>query len=192
MSDENRRRCASTYIAGLKACLDTLALDEIMLFLKYLEQVYREGRAIFLIGNGGSAATASHIACDLGKTSEHLIRVMALTDCTPWVTALANDIGYQYVFAAQLKTWLHPRDLVIAITCSGNSPNIIEAIKVAKAGGAFVVGILGDGGQVKSMVDACVSVPRVDIGYVEDVHLMLGHLATRYFKSFVDVTTEAR
>ena len=185
MSD--RHQCAITYIDGLKECLDTLSVDEIATFLGYLERAYREERAIFLIGNGGSAATASHIACDLGKTSEHLIRVMALTDCTPWVTALANDIGYQYIFAVQLKTWLHPRDLVVAISCSGNSPNIVEAVKVAKAGGAYVVGILGDGGKVKPLADACVSVQRADIGYVEDIHLMLGHLATRYFKSFVEV-----
>jgi D-sedoheptulose 7-phosphate isomerase len=193
-NDADRRECVSTYLDGLRKCLDALSLEQIVTFLKYLEQAYREDRQIFLIGNGGSAATASHMACDLGKNAlpnqvenaSHRIRAMALTDCTSWVTALANDIGYQHIFAEQLRNWLRPGDLVVAITGSGNSPNIVEAVRVAKAYGAQVVGILGfDGGQVRAMVDAYVLVPSANYGHVEDVHLVLDHLATFYFQSCV-------
>ena len=195
-NDADRRECVSTYLDGLKKCLDALSLEQIVTFLEYLEQAYREDRQIFLIGNGGSAATASHMACDLGKNAlpnqvgngARRIRAMALTDCTPWVTALANDVGYQHIFAEQLRNWLRPGDLVVAVTGSGNSPNIVEAVRVAKAHGARVVGILGfDGGQVRAMVDAYVLVPSANYGHVEDVHLVLDHLATFYFQSCVAV-----
>jgi D-sedoheptulose 7-phosphate isomerase len=181
------------YVEGLKKCLDTLLLEEVAGVIHCLEEAYREGKQVFIIGNGGSAATASHMACDLGKVilpeagdAAPRFRVMALTDNTPWITALANDLGYEYIFSEQLKNMLHKGDLVIAISGSGNSPNILEGIKVAKLLGAKVLGILGfDGGKAQEMVDASVIVRSENYGYVEDVHMALDHLVTAYFRTLL-------
>lgn len=180
---------AREYLEGLKKCMDALLLEEVAGIIRLLEEAYREGKQVFIIGNGGSAATASHMACDLGKVilpeegdAAPRFRVMALTDNTPWITALANDLGYEYVFSEQLKNLLHKGDLVIAISGSGNSPNIIEGIRVAKSLGAKVVGMLGfNGGKAKEMVDASIIVRSENYGYIEDVHLVLDHLITNHF-----------
>jgi len=191
-STNRRIESASEYLEGLKKCLNTLSLEQIAEVIGYLEQAYREQKQVFIIGNGGSAATASHMACDLGKNivpkdaGEHTLRfrVVALSDNVPWMTALANDLGYEYVFSEQLKNLAQEGDLVIAISGSGNSPNIVEGVRVARALGAKVVGILGfDGGIVCEMVDAYVLVQNDHYGYIEDTHMVLDHLFTDYFKA---------
>lgn len=182
---------AGEYIEGLKQCLDALLLEEVAEVIHCLEEAYREGKQVFIIGNGGSAATASHMACDLGNMTlpeggyaEPRFRVTALTDNVPWITALANDWGYEHIFSEQLKNLLRKGDLVIAISGSGRSANIIEGIRVAKALGAKVLGILGfDGGKAKEMVDASVIVRSEHYGYIEDVHMVLDHLITAYFRA---------
>lgn len=184
---------AREYLEGLKKCMDALLLEEVAGVIRCLEEAYREGKQVFIIGNGGSAATASHMACDLGKVilpeagdNAPRFRVSALTDNTPWITALANDLGYEYIFSEQLKNLLHKGDLVIAISGSGNSPNIIEGIKVAQFLGAKVLGILGfDGGKAAEMVDASIIVKSENYGYVEDIHMVLDHLVTAYFKTLL-------
>ena len=124
---------AREYLEGLKKCLDTLSLEQVAEVIGCLEEVYREGKQVFIIGNGGSAATASHMACDLGKNilprgmeeTARRFRVVALTDNVPWMTALANDLGYEHIFSEQLKNLVQEGDLVIAISGSGNSPSIM-------------------------------------------------------------------
>ena len=141
---------ARDYLEGLKKCLDVLSLRQVEEVVGYLEDAYREEKQVFIIGNGGSAATASHMACDLGKNvlpkeareTVRRFRVMALTDNVPWMTALANDLGYEHIFSEQLRNLLQAGDLVIAISGSGNSPNIVEGVRLARALGAKVVGIL--------------------------------------------------
>jgi len=197
MTDPNERQLdrrinfASRYIEGLKTCLDLLSLDQIALVIDYLEAAIRSGSRIFIIGNGGSAATASHMACDLGKNTfkerytdpENRFQVMALTDNTPWITALANDLGYDHIFSEQLKNLVTKGDLVIAISGSGNSQNILEGIKIAKELGAKVVGLLGfDGGKAKDLVDAYILVEADHYGYVEDIHMVLDHMLTSFFQ----------
>jgi D-sedoheptulose 7-phosphate isomerase len=186
-----RTEFARQYIDGLKKCLDLLSLDQIAQVIGYLEAAIRSGSRIFIIGNGGSAATASHMACDLGKNTfkerytdpENRFQVMALTDNTPWITALANDLGYDHIFSEQLKNLITRGDLVIAISGSGNSKNILEGIKIAKELGAKVVGLLGfDGGKAKEMVDAFILVESDQYGYVEDIHMVLDHLLTSFFQ----------
>jgi D-sedoheptulose 7-phosphate isomerase len=183
-------QCVTGYLLGLRQCLDALPLDQVVVLLETLERAYREERQVFVIGNGGSAATASHMACDLGKNiqaaggNQRRFRVMALTDSSSWMTALANDLGYQNVFAEPLRNWIQAGDLLIAISGSGNSPSIIEAVRVAKERDARVLGILGfDGGLIRTMADACVIVPSQNYGHIEDIHLVLSHLATAYFQS---------
>jgi len=193
-SEKWRMEFAREYLEGLKKCLDALSLEQVAEVIGYLEEAHREGRQVFIIGNGGSAATASHMACDLGKNilpregreTTRRFRVMALTDNVPWITALANDLGYEHIFAEQLKNLVQEGDLVIVISGSGNSPNIVEGVRVARALGAKVVGILGfDGGKVREIVDACVIVGNENYGYIEDVHMSLDHLFTAYFRTLL-------
>jgi D-sedoheptulose 7-phosphate isomerase len=198
MSDisENTQRqigFAREYFEGLKKCLNALLLEEVAGLIGYLKEAYREGRQVFIIGNGGSAATASHMACDLGKiilpdgdNTARRFRVTALTDNVPWITALANDLGYEYIFSEQLINLLHKGDLVIAISGSGSSPNILEGIRAAKLLEAKVVGILGfDGGKAGEMVDASIIVRSENYSYIEDVHMVLDHLVAAYFRTLL-------
>jgi D-sedoheptulose 7-phosphate isomerase len=172
------------YLAELLAELDCEAIERVG---RVFEDARKNGRTIFLIGNGGSAATASHFANDLGLGPRvkggKPYRAISLTDNMAFVTAAGNDLGYETVFVEQLKTLMRPGDVVVAISASGNSPNVIKAIEYAKAHGACTVGLTGfDGGQLRKIVDECVHIdtPRGDYGPVEDLHLMLDHLMASY------------
>jgi D-sedoheptulose 7-phosphate isomerase len=182
------------YLDGLKMCIDTLSLEQIAEVIGYIEAAYQENRQILIMGNGGSAATASHMACDLGKNilpkqtakSHPRCRVIALTDNVPWITALANDLRYEYIFSEQLRNLVREGDLVIAISGSGNSPNILEGVRTAKTLRAKVVGILGfNGGQVREMVDHYVIVNSSSYGYIEDIHMVLVHIITNYLATLL-------
>jgi D-sedoheptulose 7-phosphate isomerase len=183
---------AQTYLAGLVTCLDALLLERVAGVIVRLLKAYRAGRRVFIVGNGGSAATASHMACDLNKTvlgdhqSAQGLRVICLSDNVPLLTAWANDVGYDIVFARQLRGWIEAGDVLIAITGSGRSPNIIEAAKVAREAGATVIGFLGfDGGQMRSLADEVVLVQSDNYGHIEDIHMMLDHLITAYFRQVI-------
>jgi len=196
-NDLEKTRFAGDYIVGLKACLDALSLEQIAALLEKLEAAYWNGKQVFIIGNGGSAATAAHMACDLSNNVVHLdgdqprFRVMSLADNVPLMTALANDRGYEFIFSEQLKNLCQPGDLLIAISGSGNSPNILAAIQTAKTIGATVVGILGfDGGKAKDLVDSYVHVQSDHYGFIEDVHMVLDHLVTAYFKTKMNLGRE--
>ena len=147
-----------------------------------LVRAYREGRTIYLFGNGGSAALASHFACDLGKGTTRecsggkRFRVIALTDNIPLLTAWANDSSYEDVFAEQLRNLFIPGDLAVAISGSGNSPNVLRALKVAAALGGTTVGITGySGGMMKSLCNYCIVVPSDNMQVIEDFHLSVSH-----------------
>jgi len=192
-STNRQIKFAKYYLEGLKRCIDILSLQEVASVIHYLEEAYREGKQVFIIGNGGSAATASHMACDLGKVilpeegdAAPRFRVTALTDNVPWMTALANDLGYEHIFSEQLKNLVHKGDLVIAISGSGNSPNIIEGMRVAKSSGAKVLGILGfDGGRAREIADVSIIVRSENYGYIEDLHMVLDHLVAAYFRALL-------
>ena len=182
---------ARNYLESLKRCLDTLSLEQVAALITALETAHQNRRHVFIVGNGGSAATASHMACDLNKTVNgnelhapgQRFHVVSLADNVPWMTAIANDLGYDYVFSEQLHNLCESGDLLIAITGSGNSPNVVEAVKVAKSFGAKVFGILGfDGGSVRELVDEYVLVESNHYGFIEDIHMVLDHLVTAYFK----------
>lgn len=144
------------------------------------------GQTIYLAGNGGSAATATHWANDLGKATKRSgrapIRVMSLSDNTSWFTALANDEGYEAVFAGQLENFARPGDVLVVISASGNSPNLIRAVEMARRLGVVSIGLLGfDGGRLRTLVDDMVLVPSESGAYelVEDAHMVLCHVLTR-------------
>jgi D-sedoheptulose 7-phosphate isomerase len=181
---------AREYFAGLKGVMDRVDMGQVAAFVAELEHAYQEDRQIFIIGNGGSAGTASHMACDLAKTvlgrkpdrSMRRFRVMSLTDNVPLITAIANDLGYEHAFTEQLAVFARPRDLLVVITGSGDSPNIVNAVRMAREMGLRTTGMLGfDGGKVLPMLDTRVLIPDFSYGFVEDLHMVLDHLVTAYF-----------
>ncbi len=174
----------SQYFDGLQQVLQEVDRDAVDRVIDLLWEAYRAGRRIFIIGNGGSAATASHMMCDLAKgcatEGQPLVKAMSLTDNVSVMTAVSNDIAYEKVFTEQLKVFLEAGDVVIGITASGNSPNILDAIQYAKAHGATTIGFIGfEGGKLKGMVDADVTVSSHNYGHVEDLHCILEHLVSQ-------------
>jgi D-sedoheptulose 7-phosphate isomerase len=174
----------STYIDELKDILDELSEEVIEQVLDVLHAARLENQQVFILGNGGSASTASHFVCDLGKNTRVQgvpnFRVMGLTDNMALFSALANDEGYENVFAQQLGNYLQPSDVVIGISTSGNSPNVVNAIQFANTYGATTIGFTGfSSGDLGSMVDIDLHVPSHSIEHVEDIHLVLEHLITK-------------
>lgn len=164
--------------------LDLGVIDRIA---RILETAERKGNQIFLIGNGGSAATASHIATDWAKTAERrgrpLLRSMSLTDNVPFMTAIANDLGYDEVFVRQLRNYLRRGDVVVIISGSGNSPNVLRAAKFARRAGAVTVGMTGfSGGKLRNLVHVCLHVDSEQYGVIEDLHMAVGSILAFYLK----------
>jgi D-sedoheptulose 7-phosphate isomerase len=171
------------YTKNLKHTLDLLPMDPINEMIDYLHDARIRGKRVFTIGNGGSASTASHLACDLSKNTVTpdlpRMRAIALTDNMAVFSAIANDLGYENVFAEQLDNLIESGDIVIAISASGNSANVLKAVTLAKAHDAFTIGWSGyDGGALAAMVDLPVVIPNHCIEQIEDVHLMLAHMVT--------------
>ena len=169
------------YIDDLGDTLARLPQEPINKAILVLHEARINNRQVFIMGNGGSASTASHFVCDLAKNTRKKgfthFRVVGLTDNMALMSAYANDEGYENVFAQQLASFIQPEDVVIAISTSGNSPNVIEATKLANDMNAKTVGFTGfDGGQLGNIVDVNLHVPSNCIEQVEDIHLMYEHL----------------
>lgn len=177
---DNTAGFANNYFDKIKVICDKIDLDGISDIIKTLEKKIKQGKMIFVAGNGGSAATASHIVCDLGKTVG--ARALCLSDGVPLLTALGNDCSYDDIFSQPLKNLGKKGDLLLVITGSGNSKNIIKVVDTAKKLGIETIGFLGmGGGKVKSMLDNFFLVPSDEYGPIEDFHLILNHLITAYF-----------
>ena len=171
----------STYLELLSNTLAAIAKDEIEDFVREVERACAGGKQVFLFGNGGSAATASHLACDfqkgIGRESDRKFRVLSLNDCVPIMTAWANDTAYENIFAEQLETFVQPGDLVIGISASGNSPNVLKAIEVGNREGAITYGIAGfQGGKLAGLARKSLIIPCDNMQVIEDAHLILGHI----------------
>ena len=171
------------FLAELGRLLDGVSIEQIERFVELLLEAQATGRRVYVIGNGGSAATASHLACDLSKSTlipgVAPLRVQALADNVPLLTAWANDTCYERVFAEQLAGLVDADDLVIAISASGRSPNILAALKVAAERGARTVALLGfDGGTARDLVELALHIPSEDYGLIEAAHLALGQALT--------------
>lgn len=156
--------------------------------LDTLAAAREKGNTIFICGNGGSAATSSHFATDLGKGASYgqptRFRVIALTDSISTITAYANDMSYEVVFAEQLTNFAKPDDVLVCISGSGNSPNVLRAVEAAKAAGLTTIGMTGfEGGALGPMVDLHVNVPDDHMGRIEDAHMSLCHMIAF---SFID------
>lgn len=178
------------YITELEQMMRTISLPNLEAVLRILERVYRNGHRIFVMGNGGSAATASHFALDLAKntitTGAPRLKAISLTDHVPLITAWSNDTAYEHIFAEQLANMIESGDAAIGISASGNSPNVINALNLANRSGASTIGLLGaSGGKIKDIVDAYVLAPGQNIEQEEDAHMILAHLITRHMREVV-------
>ena len=176
---------AKEYLDQFKGTLESMDLKDLDSIIDSLINAHKEGKQVFVMGNGGSAATSSHFACDLSKGTlqnlndpeEKRFKVIALTDNVPLITAYSNDLSYEQVFSQQLKNLVNPGDIVIGISASGNSQNIINAINLAKENKAITIGLLGfNGGKLKELVNLKILVNKDDYGMVEDSHSALQHM----------------
>jgi len=185
-----------SYLEELSATIQKLPLPAIDRLVGVLLQAYDNGRTIYLFGNGGSAALASHMCCDLGKGTAPVagrrLRAVALTDNVALITAWANDTRYDRIFAEQLENLLQPGDIAFAISGSGNSPNILAALSFARQAGAVTTGITGfEGGQMKALCDVCVVVPSNNMQIIEDLHVSISHAIFRVLRHEIQQSTLA-
>jgi D-sedoheptulose 7-phosphate isomerase len=172
---------AKQYFEELQRVVTAISHDSIDQMADALVRAYEAGRVVYTFGNGGSASLASHLACDLGKGTAYCnggkrFRVLALTDNVPTLTAWANDSSYEDVFSEQLRNFVQADDVAFAISGSGNSKNVLNALHVARQAGATTLGISGfQGGQMKTLCDICMVVPSNNLQIVEDMHLATAH-----------------
>ena len=169
------------YIKGLVEYLEELSQQNLDEIADIILNAWKKGKRVFIMGNGGSATTASHFARDLqiGAAVEGKPRgrVLSLADNVALITALANDINYDSIFEEQLIGQLGEGDVVIGISASGNSPNILKAIEYARKNGAMTIGFIGfSGGKLKGLVHKSIVLSSRDYGQVEDIHLSLAHI----------------
>ncbi|MFL5626792.1 MAG: SIS domain-containing protein [Ktedonobacteraceae bacterium] len=180
----------SKYFAELEQMLQAISQPNLDAVLRLLEQAYHDGHRIFIMGNGGSAATASHFALDLAKNTiipgAPRLKAISLTDHVPLITAWSNDTAYEHIFAEQLANMIEPGDVAIGISTSGNSSNVINALNLAKQFSASTIGVLGArGGKIKDVVDAYILAPGQNIEQEEDAHMILAHVITRHMREVV-------
>ena len=175
------------YISVLQQTMDQLPQPLISEVIHVLQRARMQGSQVFIMGNGGSASTASHFVCDLAKNTRREglphFRAIGLTDNMEIFSAYANDEGYESVFSQQLINLIRPGDIVIAISASGNSKNVLNAVDEARKYGVTTIGFTGfDGGRLGQMVDIHIHVRSNIIEHVEDIHLMLEHMIVRTIK----------
>jgi D-sedoheptulose 7-phosphate isomerase len=173
-------RTIRRYFHDLTDLVSQLPYNSITRIVSAFLEAFAEQRTVYVFGNGGSAASASHLMCDINKGASagegKRPRVMALTDNASLITAWANDFGYERIFSEQLKTFIKPRDVAFAISTSGDSPNVLLALETAREYGAMTVGLGGcQGGQMKSLCDVCAIIPSDNVQLVEDLHHAMIH-----------------
>jgi D-sedoheptulose 7-phosphate isomerase len=176
----------STYKSSLFQAIDSVDLERVREAIGILADARANQRHIFVCGNGGSASTASHFACDMVKGASfqraERFRIMALTDSLPTLTAYSNDVNYECVFVEQLKNFAQPGDVVMAISGSGNSPNVLRAIEYANSIGCRTIGLTGrNGGKLGPLAQLNILVPEPHMGRIEDVHMIVAHMIAYYF-----------
>jgi D-sedoheptulose 7-phosphate isomerase len=186
---------AVEYIASLQRTLASIPAEALDRAVALLLQARASGRRVYVFGNGGSAATASHLVCDLMKTAHvhplPALRAISMMDNLALLTAWSNDDAYELAVAQQLAVMVEPGDVVIAISASGRSQNVVEALRTARQMGAHTVGLLGfDGGPALELVDVAVHVPVHHYGLAEDAHSAIGHALTMAIKTALENSQE--
>ncbi len=177
---------AADYLARTQQLVGTLDPAAVGRVIDTVQTARDAGRCIYAIGNGGSASSASHFVNDMGKGAsvgrEKRFRMIPLTDNVEWITALSNDLSYEDVFVEQLKNFAQPGDVLVAISGSGNSENVLRAVDYAKKVGCHTVGLSGfGGGKLKGSADECIVIGDDHMGRVEDMHLILLHVVCYFF-----------
>jgi D-sedoheptulose 7-phosphate isomerase len=189
------------YLSALQHTMQKLPQPLIAQVIYTLQRARMQGNQVFIMGNGGSASTASHFVCDLAKNTRHPglphFRAIGLADNMEIFSAYANDEGYENVFSQQLINLIKPSDVVIAISASGNSKNVVKAVEEARKYGAITIGFTGfSGGRLGQIVDLHIHVESEIIEHVEDIHLMLEHMIVRTIKDQpyigIDLQAEAK
>lgn len=188
MKSINIKHTAKMYLDDLKSALNKINTEDIQKIADALLNAYANGNTVFILGNGGSASTASHMACDFGKGTlknaynpkEKRLKVVSLTDNVATMTAFTNDLSYKHMFSQQLHNLIEPNDIVIGISGSGNSANVLKALKYAKTQKALTIGLLGymTGGKAKKLADLDITIQSTNYGIIEDLHLVINHLLT--------------
>jgi len=173
---------AEQYVEELAVALVGLDTAQLELLSWLLAETYMDGKTVFVCGNGGSAATASHLATDLTKLTtppdaERRLKCMALTESASTITAVGNDLSYDDIFVEQLRVWMNPGDMVLGISTSGSSPNVLRAIDYANQNGAFTVGITGSNGhELRRLARKTVVIGSTNVQRIEDLSLIVAHL----------------
>lgn len=160
--------------------------EPVIKLVQVLEEARQTGKTIFLCGNGGSAATSSHLACELGKEGswgkDRRFRVLSLADGIPWLTAIANDSEYSRIFVEQLKNFADAGDVLLAFSGSGNSANVVSAVVWARQNGLYTAGITGEpGGKLAQEAELVIRVPSAHIGHIQEGHFLIQHLLAYFF-----------
>lgn len=177
---------AKKYRERVSSVLDSIDTEAVSRVIAALAEARAAGRHIFVCGNGGSASTASHFVCDMVKGAsfdrESRFRIVALNESLATITAYSNDVAYECVFVEQLKNFARPGDVVMAISGSGNSPNVVKALEYANEAGCTTVALTGrDGGKLKPLAKIGVHVPEPHMGRIEDGHMVVCHMIAYYF-----------
>lgn len=185
------------YVAALRGALAQLDTAMVGSITQVLLRARDEARTVFIVGNGGSASTAAHMATDLCKVTavdgQPGIRALSLPDNVALLTAWSNDAAYEYSFSGPLQAYLTPGDVLVAISASGRSPNVLEATRVANRAGAVTVGLTGfGGGELARLAQICLVVEAHDYGLVEDAHLAINHALTAAVKARLQRRLEAQ
>lgn len=183
---EDAQLFLALYKNMLARALDTIDLRNVAVAIEVLAEARASDRTIFVCGNGGSASTASHFAADLAKGAsfrrECRFRVHALTDSLPIITAYCNDVGYDSIFVEQLKNFAKPDDVLVAISASGNSPNVLRATEYANSIGCHTIALTGsDGGKLGPLSQVQIRVAEPHVGRTEDSHMAICHMISFYF-----------
>jgi D-sedoheptulose 7-phosphate isomerase len=182
----NNNKLSIDYLNQLKELLDIFPHDRFNEIVEILMSAYKNDKQIFIMGNGGSGSTASHFACDINKGScfdlEKKFKVLCLNDNVPTILAYANDLSYEKIFLEQLKNFLQEGDVVIGISGSGNSENVLQAVSYAKENGAMTIGLSGfDGGKLARIADFPLVAAIHDMQKVEDIHMIVVHMLMQQF-----------
>lgn len=176
----NYKNDITSYFDKLKKTIDQISKDDLNILMNLLEEAREDGKTIFIMGNGGSAATASHYVCDFNKgvslNQEKKYKFICLNDNIPSLMAYGNDMSYNDIFINPLKTYFKSGDLVIGISGSGNSQNVVKALEYANENGGITIGLTGyDGGVIKKISQYGVHIPIDDMQITEDLHMVLDH-----------------
>ena len=180
------------YLRETQRVLSELSSESVRKVVSMLLEAWAKRKQVFIFGNGGSASTASHLANDLSKATivagQPRMRVLALTDNISIITAWANDHSYESIFKEQLENLLESGDVVLGISASGNSPNVLQALTFARERGAITIAWSGlSGGKLRGLVDLCLHAPTEDVGIIESAHLVLDHLITQELRRKIQV-----